>query len=173
MSDKDFLVDLVAEYYCADLSPLFASSKTVLCPSNDSLSRVIAMRKNVIGGRARAINYIGRLKRGKFDPEWSLLLEGEVIRACDHVVREYHLTGVLEDEYSLLCHSLRHDATNRRFIQFKRNQAIDSCSFESKVLCALWRVFRFITDELEKPGMAGEFRRRCVGKCLDVLCKKS
>lgn len=49
MSELDWIVDLVADYYCGDLCPVFASAATVMYPSKDVSSQISTMTSIVVG----------------------------------------------------------------------------------------------------------------------------
>jgi hypothetical protein len=161
MSELDFLVNLVADYYRGDLSGSFSSCYKYLYRSGDFCEQIATIKRKIID----AWICKSRLDSEKLRAEVTLCFESEVRRVCDEAVWDMWLTGEMIEEFC----SLVHGAMGKPRADY-HNEYKDSESIWRMMVFENWRlVFEPILNQLEKPETAREFRRRCVEKCIDAL----
>ncbi len=162
------IVDLVADYYCGDLCPVFASSATVMYPSKDVSSQISTMTSIVVGWSPSVSDKFRRWKPDQFATEFKRLLERQVRHACDRIAGECGLSGALVEEFTLLYRSLLDHVVSKPRIYYQGNHIYPS-SFEFIVMWEFRRVFDYIETELSNHVIAKDLRRKCVSKSLEAL----
>ena len=160
MSDLDFFVNLVADYYCYDLSESFPYCDIFPYHPGPFSDQITGIERKILDARIGE----SQLDPEKVRAEVTLCFETEVKRVCQVAVYDLWLTGEMIKEFR----SLFHGAMGKPRADY-HNDYVDSGSFWTMVLEDWELVFGPISNQLEKPETALQFRRRCVEKCIDAL----